>query len=99
MFLVFVRDQTYIHTIDCLSSPVSGSGLSAAAVTGIGVVDLLLVSAAGVLVALVIHYRRKISELERRSGKYHTHSLYNMGKTKSLVTIKTITDEVQKRMY
>ncbi|XP_042567811.1 uncharacterized protein LOC109084643 isoform X1 [Cyprinus carpio] len=48
---------------------VSGSGLSAAAVTGIGVVDLLLVSAAGVLVALVIHYRRKISELERRSER------------------------------
>ncbi|XP_016355073.1 uncharacterized protein LOC107698549 [Sinocyclocheilus anshuiensis] len=62
------RRHTINRRFTVIVTAVSGSGLSAAAVAGIGVVDLLLVAVAVVSVALVIHYRRKISELERLSG-------------------------------
>ncbi len=65
---MFVLDQTYIHTNDCLSLAVPGSGLSPGAVAGIVVVLL----AAAVGVAGFVYYCRKNSEPESQSGKYHT---------------------------
>ncbi len=74
--LVFVLDQTHIHTNDCLSLSVPDAGMSPGAVAGIVVaVFLLVVAAAGVVkyyhrVAGFVCYRCKISERQR--GKYHT---------------------------
>ncbi len=69
MFLVFVIDQTHIHTNDCLSLSVPNAGLSPGAVAGIVVAVGLLAAA---VVAGFVCYRRKISELKRQRGKYHT---------------------------